>query len=225
MKFVSVARTLALLAVLVLSGASCSKEGGAKSAGDALKAARKAVTNEYHGVKVAEDYQWLENATAPDVQKWSAAQNVQARSYLDKLETRPLVHDQLGRLFAQTSPNYSSLTWRAGKLFLLKFQPPAQQPVLVTLKSPSDLTNETVVLDPNKLSADGSVAIDWFVPSVDGKLVAVSLSEKGSEDGTLYIYDTATGERRTDKIPRVQYPTGGGSAAWNADGSGIFYTR
>ena len=158
MKFVSIAGTPALLAAFIFA-AGCSKDGGKNTTASGLPLQRP-VTNEYHGVKVAEDYQWLENATAPDVQKWSAAQNVQARSYLDKLETRPLVHEQLDRLFAQTSPNYSSLTWRAGKLFLLKFQPPAQQPVLVTLKSPSDLTNETVVLDPNKLSADGSVAID-----------------------------------------------------------------
>src|ERR1043166_1558774 len=63
------------------------------------------------------------------------------------------------------------------------------------------------------------------LPSIDGKLVAVSLSENGSEDGTLHIYETATGKELPDKIPRVQYPTGGGSAAWNADSSGIFYTR
>jgi prolyl oligopeptidase len=55
--------------------------------------------------------------------------------------------------------------------------------------------------------------------------VAVSLSEKGSEDGTLHIYERSTGKKLPDAMPRVQYPTGGGSAAWNADGSGIYYTR
>ncbi len=55
--------------------------------------------------------------------------------------------------------------------------------------------------------------------------MAVSLSENGSEEGTLFIYDTATGEKRPEAIPRVQVPTGGGSAAWNADGSGLYYTR
>ena len=230
MKFVSVACALPLLAALVILGPSCSKEGGgkdatAKSKDSFLVAARKPVTNDYHGTVVVDDYQWLENAADPAVKKWGAAQNDHARAYLDKLETRPLVKDHLQRLVAKTSPNYSSLAWRAGKLFLLKFQPPAQQPVLITLASPTNLASEKVVLDLNKLSASGAVSMDWFVPSSDGKLVAVCLSENGSEDGTLHFYNVETGAALPDKLPRAQYPTGGGSAAWNADGTGIFYTR
>src|SRR3569623_1430389 len=67
--------------------------------------------------------------------------------------------------------------------------------------------------------------MDWYVPSPDGKLVAVSLSEKGSEDGTLHIYDTAAGQALPAKIAHVQYPTAGGSAAWAPDGKSIYYTR
>ena len=67
--------------------------------------------------------------------------------------------------------------------------------------------------------------MDWFVPSPDGKLLAVCLSEHGSEEGTLHFYRTDTGERLPDRIARVQYPTGGGSAAWAPDGKSIFYTR
>jgi prolyl oligopeptidase len=67
--------------------------------------------------------------------------------------------------------------------------------------------------------------MDWFVPSPDGKLIAVCLSEHGSEDGTLHFYRTDTGEHLPDQIKRVQYPTGGGSAAWTPDSKGIFYTR
>jgi prolyl oligopeptidase len=224
MKFASVAWTLPLLAALVVIGPSCSKDAG-KSSENHLVAARKAVTNAYHGTTVVDDYQWLENAADPAVKKWSAAQNAQARGYLDKLETRPLLQDRLTRLVAKTSPNYSSLAWRAGKLFLMKFQPPAQQPVLITLDSPTNLASEKVVLDLNKLSASGAVSIDWFVPSPDGKLVAVCLSENGSEDGTLHFYNSETGAALPDKLPRAQYPTGGGSAAWTADSTGIFYTR
>jgi prolyl oligopeptidase len=95
----------------------------------------------------------------------------------------------------------------------------------VTLKSADDPASERVVLDPNRLNPKGTTAIDWAVPSLDGKLIAVSLSENGSEEGTLFIYDVETGKPLPDKIPRVQYPTGGGSAAWNADGTGIYYTR
>jgi prolyl oligopeptidase len=226
MNLVSVARTLALAAVLIFFGASCSKKDESKPVAKAPpKSLKHAVTNEYHGEKVVDDYQWLEKAGDPEVKKWSAAQNERARAYLDKLDSRAFVRSELEELFANTSPNYSSLAWRAGKLFLLKFQPPAQQPVLITLTSVTNLKTEQVVLDPNKLSASGAVAIDWFVPSRDGKLVAVCLSENGSEDGTLHFYETTTGQPLPDKIPRVQYPTGGGSAAWNADGTGIFYTR
>ena len=186
---------------------------------------KKPVTHEYHGVSVADDYEWLENGGDPAVRSWSKSQNKQARRYLDKQPAREFVRDELKRMFAKTSPNYSDLTWRAGRLFLLKFQPPAQQPLLIALTSFNDVKTQQVVLDPNLLSKDGSTAIDWFVPSADGKLVAVSLSENGSEDGTLHIYETATGHKLPDVLPRVQYPTGGGGAAWNEDGSGLYYTR
>ena len=217
MKLVCVARTLALLPALVFAVSSCSP--------DPSRAAKKSLTQEYHGVKVTDDYQWLENAADPNVKKWTASQNERARTHLDKIPERALVKGELERLFAKTSPNYTSLAWRSNRLFLLKFQPPAQQPILVRLNAQLDPKSEKVVLDPNTLGTNGSTTIDWFVPSRDGNLIAVSLSENGSEDGTLYIYDRATGQRLPDAIPRVQYPTGGGSAAWNADGTGIYYTR
>src|SRR5207237_3210390 len=93
------------------------------------------------------------------------------------------------------------------------------------LASADALNSEKVVLDPNKLDPSGKTAIDWFVPSRDGKYVAMSISQGGSEDGTLHVYETATGKALKDSIAHVQYPTAGGSAAWNADGTGIYYTR
>jgi prolyl oligopeptidase len=186
---------------------------------------RRPATNEYHGVKVADPYRWLEDATNSKVRAWTAGQNKQARSYLDNLPARGLIEDRLTRLLTANSPDYFALSWRRGVLFLLKFEPPAQQPVLITLGSLTNLKSEKLILDPNKLNTNGTTAIDWYVPSSDGKLVAVSLSENGSEEGTLHIYETATGQEQPDVLPRVQAPTGGGSAAWTADGSGLFYTR
>jgi prolyl oligopeptidase len=186
---------------------------------------KKPVSDEYQNTTVEDPYQWLEKDGDPEVKAWSAAQNQRTRDYLDKLPDRAAIEKQLTEWYAKTSPSYSSLVSRPGILFAMKFQPPKQQPMLVTLASADDLKSEKVVLDPNVLDAKGTTAIDWSVPSLDGKYVAVSLSKGGSEDGTLHVYETATAKALTDTIAHVQYPTAGGSAAWNADGTGIYYTR
>src|SRR5437773_5096925 len=186
---------------------------------------KKPVSDEYHGTTVEDPYQWLEKDDDPEVKAWSAAQNQRTRDYLDRLPDRAAIEKQLTDWYAKTSPSYSSLVSRPGVLFAMKIQPPKQQPLLVTLASPDDLKSEKVVLDPNVLDAKGTTAIDWFVPSLDGKYVAVSLSKGGSEDGTLHFHETTTGKALPDTIAHVQYPTAGGSAAWNADGTGIYYTR
>jgi prolyl oligopeptidase len=194
-------------------------------AGSAPDTPKKPVATEYHGVTVEDPYQWLEADDDSQVKAWSGAQNQRTRQYLDKLPDRAAIEKQLTEWYAKTSPSYSSLVSRPGILFAMKFQPPKQQPLLVTLASADDLKSEKVVIDPNVLDAKGTTAIDWFVPSLDGKYVAVSLSKGGSEDGTLHFYETATGKALPDTIAHVQYPTAGGSAAWNGDGSGIYYTR
>jgi prolyl oligopeptidase len=186
---------------------------------------RKSVATEYHGVTVEDQYQWLENDDDPQVKTWSDAENQQTRKYLDSLQDRAAIERQLQEWYAKTSPSYFSLVSRPGILFAMKFQPPKQQPMLVTLTSADDLKSEKIVLDPNVLDAKGTTAIDWFVPSLDGKYFAVSLSKGGSEDGTLHFYETAEGKALPDTIAHVQYPTAGGSAAWNADATGVYYTR
>jgi prolyl oligopeptidase len=186
---------------------------------------KQPVTNTYFGTAVVDDYIWLENFDDAAVKTWNAAENQAARAYLDKLPARPRVAQRLRELYTATSANYYGLQSRPGALFAMKFKPPAQQPWLVTLPSPDAASAERAVLDPNLLNAKGTTAIDFAVPSHDGKHVALSLSENGSEDGTLFIYDAATGKALPDKIPRVQYPTGGGSAAWNSDDTGVYYTR
>ena len=186
---------------------------------------KKPVTDEYHGVKVVDEYRWLEETGSPAVKAWTDAQNKHSRAWLDARADRAGIEAKLTALYAKDTPSHSGLVARPGLLFALKFQPPKQQRLLVTLASPDDLASERVVLDPNELEPKGQVAMDWFVPSPDGKLIAVCLSENGSEEGTLHFYRTETGEHLPDRIARVQYPTGGGSTAWLPDSSGVFYTR
>lgn len=186
---------------------------------------KKPVTDEYHGVKVVDDYRWLEDTGSPAVKAWTEAQNKYSRAWLDARPERAAIEAKLTALYEKHTPSHGNLVSRPGILFALKFQPPKQQRLLVTLGSVNDLASEKVVLDPNELEPKGQVAMDWFVPSPDGKLIAVCLSENGSEEGTLHFYRTETGEHLPDRIARVQYPTGGGSAAWTPDSTGIFYTR
>ena len=152
----------------------------AESAPDTPK---KPVTTEYQGVTVEDPYQWLEADDDSQVKTWSDAQNLQTRKYLDRLPDRPAIENQLKEWYAKTSPSYSSLVSRPGILFAMKFQPPKQQPLLVTLASADDLKSEKVVLDPNVLDTKGTTAIDWFVPSLDGKYLAT-----GSDDTTVQVW-------------------------------------
>ena len=186
---------------------------------------KKPVTDVYHGAKVVDDYRWLEDFNDPAVRNWADAENRYSRAYLDALPERAALYEQLKRLLSDPAPRYRLLTLRHGLFFALKQQPPKEQPALVTLASPDDPASERVVVDPNQLDAKGTTAIDFYVPSADGKLVAVSLSHEGSESGDVHVFDVATGKPLSDVIPRVNGGTAGGGLAWNADGSGFYYTR
>lgn len=183
------------------------------------------VTNYYHGVAVVDDYQWLENGTNPAVRAWTRAQNERTRAYFDRLNFRAGLTQELNELIADQSASYGLDACRNGIIFATRFKPPAQQPVLIRLKSVQPPALWKVIFNPNAWNTNGTTAMDWLVPSTDGKIVAISLSENGSENGTLHFFETASGRPLPDIIPGVQYPTAGGSAAWNADSSGIFYTR
>ena len=186
--------------------------------------ARKPVTETYQGVSVVDEYRWLEDGKDPAVRAWSEAQLKVMRSALDGPQ-----HSQLQARFKDlmgTAPlRYYAFQDTKGGLFALKSQPPKNQPSLVLLKSPADTKSERVLLDLMALDAKGTTAIDFFVASRDGRHIAVALSEKGSEDGSAHVIDARTGKRLSEVVPRVQYPTGGGSIAWDEKGEGFFYTR
>jgi prolyl oligopeptidase len=190
-----------------------------------VPAPRQSVTNLYHGVMVVDDYQWLEDASAPAVREWTRLENERTRGYFARLPFRDGIAQQLAQLRGEESARYLDLQERKGRIFALRFKPPAQQPVLVRLSSLDAPALWRTVFDPNAYNTNGTTAIDWYVPSPDGRVIAITLSEGGSEQGTLHFFEVDSGKKLADEIPRVQYPTGGGSAAWTAGGSGILYTR
>jgi prolyl oligopeptidase len=186
---------------------------------------RKPVTDVYHGIKVVDDYRWLEDARDPAVRKWIDEQNRATRAYFDRLPDLEPIRKRVQQLIGGASPDYFALRVRKGLFFALKAQPPKNQPFLVTLKSVETPLGEHVVVDPNQIDARGTTTIDFYVPSPDARLVAVSLSEGGSENGTVHLYEVDSGKELADVIPRVYGGTAGGTLAWNADGTGFWYTR
>jgi prolyl oligopeptidase len=186
---------------------------------------RRPVTETHHGVEVVDPYRWLEDARSPEVKAWSEAQAAAARAFLDGLPSAGEIREQVKAIFLARSPSWYGLVERRGAHFAMKVDPARQQPVLVWMASPGDPSKERVLLDPSVLDPSGTTTIDWFVPSPDGKKIAVSLSRKGTESGDAHVFDVATMKPIGLPIPRVHGGTAGGSLAWNRDGSGFWYTR
>jgi prolyl oligopeptidase len=186
---------------------------------------KRPVTESYHGVTLVDDYRWLEDDASDEVKAWVAAQNALTRKYLDAIPQRAEIVKRVAQLTNSRAETRSGMRYRGGRVFALKRSPPKNQPVLVVLPVSLDLSEERVVLDPTRIDPSGRTTIDFFTPSFDGKLVAVSLSKDGSEDGTAYVFEVASGRRLSDSIPRVTYPTGGGSIEWAPDSKGFYYTR
>lgn len=192
--------------------------------------AKRAAVNEYHGTKVTDDYQWLENGADAEVKAWTSAQNQKTREYFDAAPQRAKIKERIKGILTSTSADRFALKMVKDRLFALKDQPPKQQAFLVVMGAPDKAKTEAdlkerVLVDPNTIDAKGRTAIDWYVPSADGKLVAVSMSEGGSENGTVHVYDVETGKDLGDTVPFAHSGTAGGSLSWAADGKGFYYTR
>jgi prolyl oligopeptidase len=190
-------------------------------------AAKKAVVDTYHGVKVDDPYQWLEKKIDDaEVRQWVDGQTAHMRAVLDKQPSRDAIRARLTTLMTHKSPAHYAMVQKGGVFFAMKFQPPRQQSTLVVLPSLEDPSKARVLVDPVEVDPSGKTTIDFFVPSLDGKKVAVSLSKNGTESGDVTVYDVATGKPLPGEVvPRVNGGTAGGSLTWNGDGSGFFYTR
>ncbi len=220
-------RALVLLPPALLLASACQRQAAPRGAeGPPAPVARKApVTDVYHGVPVVDDYRWLENWNDPAVRAWSDAENAHARWVLDHLPGSDAIREDVAAIRKIAVPRYGGLKFAGGRVFALKLQPPMQQPVLVAMPSEEEPKSARVIVDPERIDPKGGTSIDWYVPSPDGKLVAVSLSEGGSERGNAHVFVVATGADVGEVVHRVNYGTALGSLAWDRDGRGFYYTR
>ncbi|MFA6044663.1 MAG: prolyl oligopeptidase family serine peptidase, partial [Phycisphaerales bacterium] len=194
-------------------------------AGGPPKTPKHPVTDELHGIKIVDDYRWLEDWNDPAVKAWSDAQNTYARTVLDQMPSADAVRKDVTAILSAASVSYGSISPRGSQVFALKRQPPKQQPFVVVMPSVDHPDQERVVVDPVALDPSGGTSMDWFEPSPDGSLIAVSLSKGGSESGDVHIFDVATGKQVHEIIARVNGGTAGGSLAWAPDSKSFFYTR
>jgi prolyl oligopeptidase len=190
-----------------------------------VAAAHRPVTHDYWGAHVTDDFEWLEDGKSAEVTAFTEAQSAHARTVLDGLSERAPVRARVAQLLGASSADYLTVRPMAGSLFVFVAQPPKQQAVLVMRAESAEASTEKVVLDPNVRDPSGKTTIDFFVPSPDKKLVALSLSKNGSESGEVHVIEVATGKEQPDVIPRAMGGTAGGSVAWSSDGTGLFYTR
>ena len=181
------------------------------------KAKVDVVTDDLHGHKISDPYRWLENGDSPETQEYVRAQLAYTRSLLDPLPGRERIHARLTQLLSignvgtpQVGGEWYFYTRREGM---------QNQPVLYVRKGLKG--TDRALVDVNALAADGTVALDWWQISHDGKYVAYGTSPSGSEKSTLHVIETATGNLLPDTIEQTR----AASVAWKLDDSGFYYTR
>ena len=180
------------------------------------------MVDDYHGTSVADPYRWLEDGDAPEVVEWVAAQNAVTRAALDGDRARALWHGRLVDLLEL--PQVQGVQVRGDHVFCWERPVGAQQSVVTRRSADDPARPADPLLDPAGMSADATTAIDWFEASPDGELLAVGLSDGGTEDSVLRLVSGVDGSSAGspgDAIP----DTRACSVAWEPDGSGFFYTR
>jgi prolyl oligopeptidase len=197
------------------------------------QAAVKPVIDMFHGTKVLDNYRWLEDGKSPETQKWVEEEMSYTRGMLDRLAGRDPIHKRLSELLSIGSVTAPVIAGR--HYFYTKREGMQNQPILYVRDSvvtndqgrvignqlDALMGKDRVLVDANALAADGTIALDWFQPSENGKYVAYGTSPSGSEMSTLHIVETKTGTILPDTIERTR----AASIAWKLDNSGFYYTR
>lgn len=178
---------------------------------------RDTVVEVLHGTRVEDPWRWLEDGAAPEVEAWTAAQNRHTEAWLAAQPARPAIRARLDKLL--TIGVLGTPAPARGRYLYLRREGSVNQPVLYVRDGVDGA--DRVAVDPNALSADGTVALDWYHPSPGGERLAYGLSHDGSEQSTLHILDLATGAALPGTIPRTRAC----DLAWLPDASGFYYTR
>ena len=173
--------------------------------------------DDYHGVKVADPYRWLEDTDSADTKDWVQEENKLTFSYLDQIPYRGAIRDRLLKLW-----NYERFTvpeQEGGRYFYQRNNGLQNQNVLLVADSLN--AEPRVLLDPNTLSSDGTVALSGHAITDDGKLLAYGTAASGSDWTQWHVRDVSTGKDLPDLIKWVKFS----GASWTKDGKGFFYSR
>lgn len=179
-------------------------------------AARGPQVDDYHGTRVPDPYRWMESIDAPSTQSWVAAEQRLSRQFLDSLPGRAGLAERLRNVwnFERWSPPV-----RYGKTWIFTHNDGLQNQSVVFVTG-DPVEQARVLIDPNTLSADGTVALREMAMSPDGRLLAYALSEAGSDWQVWHVRDVASGKDLPDKLEWSKFA----GASWRKDGSGFYYT-
>jgi len=195
--------------------------GGAEAAlGQTIQypsAHKSAVVDDYHGTPVPDPYRWLEDPDASDSRAWIEAENRITESYLAQIPQRDAIRRRLTQLW--NYPKYGAPFHKVGRYFFFKNDGLQNQSVLY--KQASLVADAEVLLDPNVLSSDGTVALSTLALSEDGRLLAYGTSASGSDWEEFHVRDIATARDRADHLRWIKFS----GASWTHDGRGFFYSR
>jgi len=180
-------------------------------------ATRGTQTDVYHGVTVADPYRWLENPDASETKAWVEQQNRLSESYLSTVPERAAIRNRLTQLW-----NYArtSAPFKEGNRYFF-FQNSGLQNQSILYVQDSRNAPPRILLDPNVLSTDGTVALSNTSASRDGRYLAYSLSTSGSDWQEIRVRDVNTGRDLTDVVKWVKFS----GLSWTRDNKGFFYSR
>jgi len=173
--------------------------------------------DDYHGVKVADPYRWLEDLDSDETRSWVDAENKLSFGFLEAIPARAAIKERITKLW-----NYEKygVPFKEGNRYFYSRNSGLQnQSVLYTVTSLDG--QPKLVLDPNTLSSDGTVALSGMQVSNGGKLLAYSLSASGSDWQEWKVRDVDTGQDLSDDLKWVKFS----GVSWTRDNSGFYYSR